>query len=113
MSLRILLKQSGPPPSLPIPDPPPSPSLPSPPSSPFISPPPSHPLITPPSPLFTPLPRYPWDGLKGYPTIYGIARHHNLTFANFGGDDGCMLGSYALANHHKATDTFHPHQVGV
>ncbi|KAG1667228.1 hypothetical protein FOA52_009793 [Chlamydomonas sp. UWO 241] len=58
---------------------------------------------------FTPGPdRYPWDGLKGYATILGIARHRNMTFANFPGSS-CGAGVYALANHVKQADVFHPH----
>ncbi|KAG1658047.1 hypothetical protein FOA52_004206 [Chlamydomonas sp. UWO 241] len=58
---------------------------------------------------FTPgPPRYPWDGLKGYPTLLGIARHVNVTFADFPGA-ACGSGAYALANHGKQPDAFHPH----
>ena len=33
---------------------------------------------------FTPGPdKYPWDGLKGYPTLLGRARHYGVTFADF------------------------------
>ncbi|GAX81123.1 hypothetical protein CEUSTIGMA_g8557.t1 [Chlamydomonas eustigma] len=59
---------------------------------------------------FTPGPdRYPWDGLKGYPTILGISRQYNLTFADYQGPN-CSAGTYALGNHVNATDAFHPHQ---
>ena len=51
---------------------------------------------------------YSWDGVSGYPMIQGIARHWNVTFADFQGPS-CSAGTYALGNHVNATDAFHPH----
>ena len=59
--------------------------------------------------MFTPGPdKKPWDGLMGYPMIQGIARHWNITFADFQGPS-CSAGTYALGNHQMDTDAFHPH----
>ncbi len=47
-----------------------------------------------------------------YPTVYGKATLTGLTFADFSGTrgpGGCSSGQWALANHVKAADAFHPH----
>ncbi|KAG2448780.1 hypothetical protein HYH02_006132 [Chlamydomonas schloesseri] len=54
----------------------------------------------------------PWDALMGYQTIHGIMRVFGTTFANWAGAAACpgsAQGAYALANHPKAPDAFHPH----
>ncbi|KAK3258451.1 hypothetical protein CYMTET_32501, partial [Cymbomonas tetramitiformis] len=60
---------------------------------------------------FTPGPEHkPWDGLKGYPTIHGVMRVTGVRLASFGPDAGsCGAESFAIANHAKAPDAFHPH----
>ena len=60
---------------------------------------------------FTPGPEQkPWDGLKGYNIVHGKTDFVNATFANFGGaaTEACPVSAYALANHKKNPDAFHP-----
>ncbi|PNH07097.1 Fibrocystin-L [Tetrabaena socialis] len=53
----------------------------------------------------------PWDGLKGYQTILGVMYINRTTFAGFQGPAACggSQGAYAIGNHPKAPDAFHPH----
>ncbi|KAG2432951.1 hypothetical protein HXX76_008679 [Chlamydomonas incerta] len=64
---------------------------------------------------FTPGPEQkPWDGLKGYQTIHGIMRVYGTTFANWAGASACpgsAQAAYAIGNHPKAPDAFHPHYL--
>lgn len=50
---------------------------------------------------------------SGYNTIHGMMNVSGVTIADFYGPKGCNAaqggGTYALANHAKATDAFHPH----
>jgi hypothetical protein len=52
----------------------------------------------------------PWDGLKGYATIYGRTRMTGTTLANFNGEGGCggSFQTHAIGNHQKAPEAFHP-----
>ena len=60
---------------------------------------------------FTPGPEQkPWDGLMGYSTVLGRARITGTAFEDFYGEDGCGSGSFAITNHAKAPDAFHPHE---
>ena len=60
---------------------------------------------------FTPGPEQKaWDGLMGYPTVLGRARITGTAFEDFFGEDGCGSGSFAITNHAKAPDAFHPHE---
>jgi hypothetical protein len=62
---------------------------------------------------FTPGPEQkPWDGLMGYPTVHGVAYVDGTVIASWQPDDqsGCPgVARYAIANHAKAPDAFHPH----
>lgn len=58
---------------------------------------------------FTPGPdTYPWDGLKGYALIHGITRVSGATFANFDGPTCAAMNTYAIGNHAKEPEAFHP-----
>ncbi len=52
----------------------------------------------------------PWDGLKGYAMVYGVTRMRGTTFANFNGPTNCggTYRTYAIGNHVKEPDAFHP-----
>lgn len=64
-------------------------------------------LVASPGPEFK-----PWDAVKGYPTILGVTRVDGLTFAHFYGkqqtQSGVEVSTYAIRNHHKDPDAFHP-----
>ncbi|PNH07881.1 Fibrocystin-L [Tetrabaena socialis] len=53
----------------------------------------------------------PWDGLMGYQTILGVMYVNRTTFADFQGPAACggSQGAYAIGNHPKVPDAFHPH----
>lgn len=59
---------------------------------------------------YTPGPEHkPWDGLMGYPIVYGRTVVSGVTFADFGGDAACGgVGAYAITSHAKAPDAAHP-----
>lgn len=56
----------------------------------------------------------PWDSLKGYNIVHGRTTYVDTTFANFGGDadlpgvGACHVQAFALANHPKNPEAFHP-----
>ncbi|KXZ47884.1 hypothetical protein GPECTOR_32g497 [Gonium pectorale] len=54
----------------------------------------------------------PWDGPKGYQTILGRMHVNGTTFADWQGNASCGGGvqaAYAIGNHAKMPDAFHPH----
>ncbi|KXZ47880.1 hypothetical protein GPECTOR_32g493 [Gonium pectorale] len=54
----------------------------------------------------------PWDGPMGYQTILGRMHVNGTTFADWQGSASCGGGvqaAYAIGNHAKMPDAFHPH----
>ncbi len=55
----------------------------------------------------------PWDGVRGYPLVYGSMQVAGVTVADFAGPDACSHvgapGAYAFANNPRAPDAAHPH----